>query len=143
MTLTQEKEMKLLETLKVMRNDYRKMANRAVEFNLLTLVVGECERVGKDVNDQAVLGILRKMRGSNAECLKVASSDKLTTENVFIDDLLDAHTPKQMTADGIIFRINQNGIKTLAEAMKYLKTNHAGQYDGKLASDVVKQHFAN
>lgn len=138
--------MKLLETLKVMRNDYRKMGNRAVEFNLLTLVVGECERVGKDVDDQAVLSILRKMRGSNAECLKVACSRvgaKLTTENVFIDDLLDAHTPKQMTADGIIFRINQNGIKTLAEAMKYLKTNWAGQYDGKMASDVVKQHFAN
>jgi uncharacterized protein YqeY len=137
--------MKLLDTLKEMRNLYRKAPNVVTEFNLLTLVVGECERVGKDVDDLAVLSILRKMHGANAECLKVACSRvgaKLRDENAFIDQLLEKYTPKQMTADGIIFRINQNGIKTLAEAMKYLKTNYAGQYDGKMASEVIKQHFA-
>lgn len=134
--------MKLIDILKGLRNDYRKMANRAVEFNLLTLVLGECERVGKEVDDLTVLNVLRKMHGANIECLKASHDKKLLAENAFIDQLLFENTPKQMTADGIIFRINQNGIKTLAEAMKYLKTNWAGQYDGKMASDVVKQHFA-
>lgn len=137
--------MKLLDILKEMRTRLRKDPEKVVQFNVLTLVVGECERVSKDTEDLAVLAILRKMHGSNAECLKVACSRvsaKLMTENLFIDELLAVYTPKQMTADGIIFRINQNGIKTLAEAMKYLKANYAGQYDGKMASEVVKQHFS-
>lgn len=137
--------MKLLDTLKALRQQYRALPDLTVRYNLLTLVVGECERVSKDADDLAVLNILRKLHGSNAECLKVACSRvgaKLLAENAFINELLVTHTPQQMTADGIIFRINQNGIKTLAEAMKYLKTNWAGQYDGKMASDVLKQHFA-
>jgi uncharacterized protein YqeY len=134
--------MKLLETLKETRARLRKEADKVVEYNILTLVVGECERVSKDSDDQAVLIVLRKLHGSNAECLKVSPSDKLVRENSFIDELLAVYTPKQMTADGIIFRISQNGITNMGDAMKYLKANFAGQYDGKLASEAVKQHFA-
>lgn len=137
--------MKLLDTLKEMRNLYRKAPNVVTEFNLLTLVVGECERVGKDVDDLAVLSILRKMHGANAECMKVACSRvgaKLKDENTFIDQLLEKYTPTQLTASQLIWRIDQNGIKTMGDAMKFLKANFAGQYDGKVASDAVKQHFA-
>lgn len=137
--------MKLLETLKLMRNDYRKITGWVIEFNLLTLVVGECERVGKDVDDLAVLAILRKLHGSNTECLKVACSRvgaKLLAENAFLDELLEQYTPKQLSASQIIQRIEQNSITNMADAMKWLKANCAGQYDGKMASDAVKQHFA-
>lgn len=137
--------MKLLDTLKETRARLRKEADKVVEFNVLTLVVGECERVGKDVDDLAVLSILRKMHGSNAECMKVACSrvnDKLHTENSFIDELLAVYTPQQLTESQIIQRITQNSITNMGDAMKWLKANCAGQYDGKVASDAVKQHFA-
>jgi uncharacterized protein YqeY len=137
--------MKLIDTLKEMRNLYRKAPNVVTEFNLLTLVVGECERVGKEVDDLAVLSILRKMHGSNAECLKVACSrvsGKLMDENNFINQLLEKYTPTQLSASQIIQRITQNSITNMADAMKWLKANCAGQYDGKVASDAVKQHFA-
>lgn len=134
--------MKLIDLIKAMRVQLRGRPDVAVRYDLLTLVVGECERVSKEADDLAVLSILRKLQSANAECLNLVASDKLTEENNFLNTLLEKYTPKQMTADGIIFRINQNGIKTLAEAMKYLKTNWAGQYDGKMASEVVKQHFA-
>lgn len=137
--------MKLLDILKDLRALYRKMPDMTVEFNLLTLVVGECERVGKEVDDLAVLAILRKMHGSNAECLKVACSRvaaKLIAENAFLDQLLYQYTPTQLSASQIIQRITQNSITNMGDAMKWLKANCAGQYDGKVASEAVKQHFA-
>lgn len=134
--------MKLLDILKEKRMRLRKEADKAIEFNVLTLVVGECERVGKDVDDIAVLAILRKMHGANTECLKVQSSDKLFVENSFIDELLAVYTPTQLSASQIIHRITQNSITNMGDAMKWLKANCAGQYDGKVASDAVKQHFA-
>ena len=137
--------MNLFAKIKDLRALYRKMPDMPVEFNLLTLIVGECERVGKDVDDIAVLAIMRKMHGSNAECLKVACSRvgaKLITENSFLDQLLYEHTPQQLSASQIIQRISQNSIANMADAMKWLKANCAGQYDGKTASEAVKQHFA-
>lgn len=137
--------MKLLETLKETRARLRKEADKVIEFNVLTLVIGECERISRDVDDIAVLAILRKMHGSNAECLKVACSRinaKLTVENSFIDELLAVYTPTQLSASQIIQRITQNSITNMGDAMKWLKANCAGQYDGKVASEAVKQHFA-
>ncbi|MNE38489.1 Yqey-like protein [compost metagenome] len=138
-------EMKLLDILKEKRMRLRKEADKVVELNVLTLVVGECERVSKDADDLAVLAILRKMHGSNEECLKVACSRvaaKLQTENSFIGELLAAYTPTQLSASQIIQRITQNSITNMGDAMKWLKANCAGQYDGKVASEAVKQHFA-
>lgn len=133
--------MKVLESLKETRMWCRKRPSLSVRANLLTLVVGECERVSKDADDLTVLSILRKMHNSNVECLKAGPSDKLEQENAFLDQLLEEFTPKQLSASQIIQRISQNSITNMADAMKWLKANCAGQYDGKLASDAVKQHF--
>lgn len=148
MTLTQEKEMKLLETLKVMRNDYRKSPGLLIEFDILTLIVGEVETISKrgdtELSDAEVMAIITKLSKSVNESLALTQTDRLVFEQGFLSDLIDHFdhfAPKQMTADGIIFRINQNGIKTFGEAMKYLKTNCAGQYDGKTASAAVKSYF--
>lgn len=136
--------MKLLDTLKETRARLRKEADKVIEFNVLTLVVGECERIGKDVDDLAVLGVLRKLHSANTECLKASSriDAKLPIENSFIAELLDVYTPQQLSDSQIILRLELNSINNMGDAMKWLKANCAGQYDGKAASKLISQHFA-
>lgn len=137
--------MSLLDKLKEDRNLLRKDPDRALESSVLTLVVGECERTSKNADDLTVISVLRKMHGSNLECLKVACSRvalKLQRENTYIEELLAQHAPKQLTDDQIIMRIEQNSITNMADAMKWLKANCAGQYDGKTTSALLKDHFA-
>lgn len=138
--------MKLIDTLKGMRSVYRKQPNLVVEFNLLTLIVGEVETISKrslvELSDTEVLTIITKLSKSVNESLAVSSTDKLNLERDFLLDILSQFTPTQLIGSQIIFRLDQNGITNMGDAMKFLKSNFAGQYDGKLASDVVKQHFA-
>jgi uncharacterized protein YqeY len=54
-------------------------------------------------------------------------------------DVLLSFLPQQMSADELKAAVAKSGAKNIGEAMKYLKANHDGQYDGKLASQVAKE----
>ena len=44
-----------------------------------------------------------------------------------------------MSAEDLKAAITKSGATNIGEVMKYLKANHDGQYDGKLASQVAKE----
>ncbi|AND74988.1 hypothetical protein pf16_65 [Pseudomonas phage pf16] len=136
--------MSLLEEIKQSRETarLRKDGHLKTAYDLMTLVIGECERLGKAVDDATVIQIIRKMKAGVDECLKLAPTEKLEKESFFLGSMLNNYAPKQLTDDQIIMRIQQNGITNMADAMKWLKANVAGQYDGKTTSALLKNHFA-
>jgi uncharacterized protein YqeY len=71
-----------------------------------------------------------------------AEKIKLQNEIAIIEEFL----PKQMTAQALEDLLQDYKHSTpgaaMSSAMKFLKENHPGQYDGKVASEIAKRVFA-
>ena len=134
--------MSLMEQIKTMQVNARKSA--FVEASLLTTLLGESAMVGKnagrETTDAEVVAVVKKFIKNIDETI-----NELTTRNkdasVFLAErkVLEQFLPLQLTE----LALKSIAIKFTAmpEFMKFLKENHAGQYDGKLASSVAKSVF--
>jgi uncharacterized protein YqeY len=134
--------MTLMEQIKTMQVTARKSA--FIEASLLTTLLGESAMVGKnagrETTDAEVVAVVKKFIKNIDETI-----NELTSRNkdasVFLTErkVLEQFLPNQLSE----MALKSIAIKFTAmpEFMKHLKENHAGQYDGKLASSVAKSVF--
>jgi len=120
---------------------------------LLTTLIGEAEMVGKnagrEVLDAEVVATIKKFIKSIDETIKALGADD-ERARAAIDEkvVLEHFLPKQMSENEltvVVQAIKQElsaGQKDMGKVMGLLKTRHDGQYDGKLASTVVKTVLA-
>jgi len=102
--------------------------------SLIRVIMSEMSRVGKELTDDEVIKILRKMK-ENAELM----SNKV--EISILEDYLPMTLNSTQTKNIIVDLINKNGfsgIKDMGKVMTSLKTM-GGQIDGKLASQITKE----
>jgi len=115
------------------------MKNKEVKKrDLLRVVIGEFSRVGKELSDEEVVKIIRKMK-ENADLYN----------NPIESDILAEYLPILLTENQIEIIIqniiNKNGfnsMKDMGNIMKELKINYSAQIDGKLASQIIKNKLS-
>jgi len=126
-------------------------ARKAHDVNrreVLTSLLAESAAVGKnkgnrETTDEEVLQTIRKF-------LKTAEDNKLlyppgeALEKVLREiTILGAYLPQQMSADDIravvVKLLETDPTVQIGPVMKHLRTNHLGQYDGKLAQTVITE----
>jgi uncharacterized protein len=102
--------------------------------SILRVIIGEFNRVGKDVSDEQALSILKKMY-QNA--IDQAHTDEAAR--------IELYLPKQMNEEELTVAIAQinielgcSSIKDMGKVMAELKVRHNGTYDGKVASTIIK-----
>jgi len=100
--------------------------------DLLRVVIGEFNRIGKEVSDEKALAIIKKMK-INADEQK----------NDFERDVLNSYLPTQLSElelSNIIQEIVSTGVvgSNMGAIMGILKRDYGGTYDGKMASTLVK-----
>lgn len=134
--------MSLLQEIQVSRVYYRKEQS-TVEFNILTLLVGELEtsskRDGSVITDEKVVTAIKKLIKSNNETMKLTgTSEKLELENKTLAQFL----PEEMSKEEIEAALSKVGFSTIGEAMKFMVTNYKGKFDkalvSKIAGDLLK-----
>jgi len=143
--------MTLLTDIKKDQLQARKDKN-VVKTATLTTLISEAAMVGKndgarETTDNEVVAVIQKFIKNNDELIKVSDSESpaniaAKNENLVLSEYL----PKQLTEEEIL-NIAQQCIETLDEIspramgtiMKTLKEKHAGQYDGNLASKLIKE----
>lgn len=151
--------MSLLETI---RKDQLQARKERVAFGtaLLTTLLSEATRPGKDAGrestDEEVLAVIKKFIANIDEVINVLG--KQTTE-YHIDDrvtiarlektMLLKYVPPQKTSaelkviiEEFIDIIGERNPKVMGKIMGMLKTQYPGQYDGNLASRLVKEALA-
>ena len=103
--------------------------------DILRVVIGEFNREGKDVSDERATAIIKKMV-QNAK----------DQENIEEQVILEVYLPTQMdeakltnVIQDIIIRDGYTTMRDMGGIMGSLKAEHAGTYDGKLASTIVKK----
>lgn len=98
----------------------------------------------QDVSEEQVNAILRKEIKKRREALdfaKKAERQDLVLENEKELALIESYLGSQLSADElrtIIDTYKKEGLTSVGQIMSRLKTDHAGKYDSKLASDMAK-----
>ncbi len=113
------------------------MLSKDVEkLSLLRVVKGEIDRIGKDLSDDDVIKILRRMR-ENAEI--VGNQDEVKILNEYLPIMLGEKQIESIIG-GIILKNNYTGMKDMGKIMSELK-NYGSQIDNRIASEIIKKMF--
>ncbi|MBL8033447.1 MAG: GatB/YqeY domain-containing protein [Leptospiraceae bacterium] len=123
-------------------------ARDQVKSSVLTTAISQIKALAIDdghraVNDADVMKIVKQFLKGVEENLALAAQGKMDASRAeqfkLEKDILLSYLPQQMSADDIKAAVKKSGATNIGEAMKYLKANFDGQYDGKLASGVIKE----
>ena len=113
------------------------MKNREAEtLSLLRVVAGEFGRIGKELTDEQVVKVLRKMVENATE---LGNLNEVKILDKYLPKMLGEGQIKEIIA-GIINKNGFAGIKDMGKVMAELKkVPVASQIDGKIASGFVKE----
>lgn len=131
-----------LNRLQMARDHYRKSSSK-IEYNILTLIIGELETVskrdGQPITDEKVTAAIKKLIKSDKETLKLKGADKtLEAEIAYLESWL----PEEMSEEQLRDAIKDSGASNIGQAMKALASNPDAVYDKGLASKVAKELFS-
>lgn len=124
-----------------------------VKASLLTTLLAEASAVGKnkgnrDSTDEEVIAVIKKFINNTDIFLAQQGLDEDKKSSLLLEKAtLSQYLPLQMDEDAL-FNILANHLRndgpeqSMGALMKFLKTNHAGTYDGKLASKVAADVLA-
>ena len=118
------------------------MINRDKEkLSLLRVVVGEIntlskakDRVSPIVQDDEVISIVKKMK-ENA--IEMGNTDEVKILDLYLPSLM-GEKQLEIIIRGLIQNLGFSGMKDMGKIMGLLKNNYPGTYDGKVASNMVK-----
>lgn len=121
-------------------------SGNTVQRNLLSVFLTELEKLEKldikirpkgDVTDEEVMLVAKKLADSNTLC-------KNEAENVYLEKYLPKLLSETELKEIIAIEINTHGysIKDFGKIMSYLSTYYSKQYDGKVASDLIKSKLS-
>jgi uncharacterized protein YqeY len=136
--------MTLLAKIKTDLFALRKEGTAKTAISLLTTLYSEAANVGlndgkRESTDAEVSAVIKKFVKNLDECITVGTAKGIDISLYQTEKgILEVYMPKQLTASEIeafIIPHVQEGGKPAA--MKALKAQYAGQYDGKLAATVV------
>lgn len=131
--------MSLLQRIKEERQSARLLQN-SIRLQVLTVLLGECERVGKEIPDDEVIKVVKKVvKGTEELFQSVHSFEQKASIKVELD-IMKEFVPQQLTEEQIIGNIvlcRAAGKTSVKDIMAHFKENFAGLYDGKLVSTLV------
>ena len=104
---------------------------------ILSTVLGEFDRISKDPSDEQVIKVIKKIVDSNIECGTIDENKYL---EIYLPKMIGEEDLKQIIIEELT-RNEYSTMKDMGKVMGYLKQNYAGQYDGKLASDIIKKYL--
>jgi uncharacterized protein len=143
--------MSLLNSIKSAQLQARKTRD-TITINALTTLIGEAEAIGKndgnrETTDAEVVALIKKFIKNLDEVIRVVtpgfSHDQLARKEKVI---LEQFLPTQLTSvelRGILKELtnelNAHTLREMGKIMKVLKERFDGQYDGTVASTLVKE----
>lgn len=142
--------MALIDTLKAALLEARKARNANKAASLSTLV-GECETLAKagrgDLTDAVVVTIIKKfLKNIDDNLGNLGRTGALIADDMLEEKALyESFLPRQLDVaelTAVIDTMLKNGVLDVGDAMKRLKADHAGTYNGAEASAILKQRFS-
>jgi uncharacterized protein YqeY len=139
--------------LEKIRSDWMEARKKhdAVVANLLGTVIGECDTAAKSgktehvLTEADVIKIVQSMRNRISETISLIvnrpeRAPDLAKWRIELEQI-STYLPQQLSNEALTeIAIGQHSLGlNLGQIMTYLKANHPGRYDAKLALDIVKE----
>jgi uncharacterized protein YqeY len=112
------------------------ISKQILKKDLLRTVIGEFNRIGKDITDDKCISIIKKMK-ENAKELN--NQEEIEILSVYLPEILNEEQIKD-SVNSIMEGKNYTN-KDIGLIMKTLKENHGQKIDMKIASKFVKQNI--
>jgi|AntDeeMinimDraft_5_1070356.scaffolds.fasta_scaffold18724_3 hypothetical protein len=103
--------------------------------DIIRVVIGEFNRVGKEVSDQEATAIIKKMVANANEMNNTAEADFLSE---YLPKQLSEHDLRNIIQGILSSEHNISSMRDIGRIMGILQKEYAGMYDGKLASTIIK-----
>ena len=145
--------MDLLDKIRADQIQARKNRNTTAA-QVLTTLLGEAAAVGKTAGnrkttDSEVVAIVKKFLKNYDETLSVVTNS-IDIERIHYEkEIVSVYLPKQMSEEelktaivDIVEELGVNSPKQMGQVMGAIKSKFEGQYDGKLASSIVRELLA-
>jgi len=125
----------------------------AEKTSFLTILYSEVAMFGKnngnrETTDEEAIKVLKKFVKGAEETIEIGEKNGRDVSKSKLElEILAEYLPKQLSeqdlkliVDSFVAKLpdNEKNKKSIGKVMSYLKTNYGGQYDGKIASDIVK-----
>jgi uncharacterized protein YqeY len=109
-----------------------------VIYNLLNVIIGELDRLPTrtEPNEDQIYSIIKRMY-ENAMIMKEDNRDS-AIEAFFLKDFIKKQLSDSELVN-IIMQYKEDGLKNIGDYMRALNTEYKGQFDGKMASDIIKK----
>ena len=107
--------------------------------DIIRVVIGEFNRVGKEVSDQEATAIIKKMVTNANEMNNTAEADFLSK---YLPKQLSEHDLRNIIQGILSSEHNISSMRDIGRIMGILQKEYAGMYDGKLASTIIKDKLA-
>lgn len=107
-------------------------------YNLLTVILGELDRLPtrNDPNSDQIYNVINKMY-NNALEMKDSNRDS-AIEAFYLKDFIKKQLTDAELVE-IIMQYKEDGLKNIGDYMRALSSEYKGQFDGKKASEIIKQ----
>jgi len=141
----------LIDTIKADQLQARK-DRKTAEATVLTTLLGEAAMIGKNdgnraTTDDEVIAVVKKFIKGNNDIMGLTdpmSATHMTArdENVYVSQYLPPQLTESelnTTIQGIIHLTGAQTMKDMGTVMKELKNQFDGTYDGKTASQLIKE----
>lgn len=142
--------MSLITQIKQDQLQHRKNKNGEAA-TLLTTLIGEAEMIGKNAGnraptDEEVQAVIKKFIKNNTETIQHADASR-GTQLVLENQLLETYLPAQLNEEHLKaavagYLLTEGAQRNMGAIMGWLKGKYGGNYDGKVASAVVKAALA-
>lgn len=129
-----------------------KLEKDLLKSNLLSTLVAEAVMVGKndgnrETTEAETLNIIKKFLKNVNENIKMLDELGKDKSDVLKEkEILESLLPKQLSpeslekvVDEIVAKLPEKSPKMMGAVMAELKKTHDGQFDGKMASEIVKK----
>jgi hypothetical protein len=138
-----EKQNKILEKIKTDNLQARKDKNKVIA-SLLTTLVSEIEMVGKnsqrETTETETIKVIEKFTKNVISTIElVSATEALTAELKLYQQYLPEKLSKEELTKIILDIIKNDSNINIGKIMGQLKKGHNGTYDGKLASEIIKE----
>jgi uncharacterized protein YqeY len=138
--------MSLMQRIKTEQLEARKKKD-VIKASLLTTLIGEATAIGKndgnrETTDAEVVAMVKKFLKNIEETMKVADTFQAREEKLILIDLLPTQLSEQELKTTVWLLGTEVGATTskdMGKIMKVLKERYDGQYDGALASKLIKE----
>lgn len=113
--------------------------------SILRVLIGELNQKGKIHSDVVVVAAVKKLIESAKIIIASPDAGDRVASALKEISILETYLPKQLSEEALrssikgVISLNSYTVKDMGKVMSFLKDNYAGQYDGKLASVIVKE----